>query len=253
MYVAMKCLDEYHAISRCIGDFHDEEFVEKIVVLDGGSTDFTVFELNRFPKVEVHTLVWNDLCPHMETTASNNLLGYIPNGKLLFILDFDEKMSDGLKEKLREIDKGEVYIPDLCAVHFSRRTFEPLRYDGSLFCMYDDNGWPMISHQIGQYPDYQCRMFIRHYRLHWINSPHHVLNGHDTEMCIDADIIHFNKDDLRDRINLEKKWALCQARRAELGLTADLFETDPKPEIAEFFSMEAWRGEKKKERTKKRK
>ena len=78
MYVAMKCLDEYHAISRCIGDFHDEEFVEKIVVLDGGSTDFTVFELNRFPKVEVHTLVWNDLCPHMETTASNNLLGYIP-------------------------------------------------------------------------------------------------------------------------------------------------------------------------------
>lgn len=245
MWIAMKCLNEGKVVNRCISDFHDEDFVEKIVVLDGGSTDFTVFELKKFSKVEVHTLVWNDMCPHMETTASNNLLGYIPNGKLFFILDFDEKMSNDLKDALRKIDRGDIYIPEMCAVHFSRRTFEPIRYDSSPFCMYDDSQWPVVSHQIGQYPDYQCRMFVRSYRLHWINSPHHVLCGHNEEMNINADIIHFNKDDLRDREQLEKKWALCQAIRSELGLPPDLFETTPKPEIAEFFTMEAWRGEKK--------
>jgi hypothetical protein len=77
--------------------------------------------------------------------------------------------------------------------------------------------------------------------MHWINSPHHVLSGANHSTNIDADIIHYEKDDLRHRMRIEKGWARAQARRKELGLPADVFETTRKLEIAEFYDPEAWK------------
>ena len=237
--VGMKCLNEGKIARRCIADFHDDEWVKEIVVLDGGSTDFTTFELHTFSKVRVHTLKWDDLCPHQETLSSNALLGYIRNGETVFILDFDERLSPELREYLHEVAKGEHYISELCGVHFSRRTFELIRYEGSPHAIIGGDGWPEVLAQIGNYPDYQCRMFIKDYHLHWVNSPHHVLCGQTSEISIRADIIHYEKENFTDRINLEKKWLLCQARRQELGLIADIYETQPNPELAS--EIEEWK------------
>ena len=239
--VGMKCTNEAKIAHRCIADFHDDKWVKEIVVLDGESTDFTIYELKKFPKVRVHTLKWQDTCPHQETVSSNALLGYIRNGEIVFILDFDERISPDLRNFLYEVYEGRHLVSELCGVHFSRRTFELIRYENSPHAMIGEDGWPLTLSQTGQYPDYQNRMFIKNYHLHWVNSPHHVLCGHKSEFLVNADIWHYEKEDFRDRINLEKKWLLCQAIRNELGLTADVFETQVKPELAEYSDMEGWR------------
>ena len=60
MWVGMKCLNEEKVVKRCISDFHDEPFCEKIIVIDGGSTDYTVQELKKFSKVQVFVHPWID-------------------------------------------------------------------------------------------------------------------------------------------------------------------------------------------------
>lgn len=240
MIIGMKCLDEAKVVQRCIGDFHDEPFVDRIIVLDGHSTDYTVQELKRFPKVEVFQFPWIDEYHAMETTASNILLSYIPQGDLMMIMDFDERMSKGLKAFLNDLDPSTV--PEQSTMHFSRRTFELMRYDNSPFAMLEADGWPIISHQIGQYPDYQCRLIRKHYAMHWVNSPHHQLIGVLSNKNVDADIVHYEKDDMRDRVMIEMKWARCQARRIELGIPPDIFESDVKhPEIGEYYDPEGWK------------
>jgi len=240
MIILMKCLDEEKYVPRCLKHFHDEPFVTKIIIIDGGSTDFTVQECKKFPKASVFIHKWLDWYHDNEVCQSNIALSYIPNNELAFILDFDEMMSDELKVKLGEIDKSQSIIPCDGAACFSRRTYEVIRYEDSHHAILDKTGWPLISHQIGQYPDYQMRLVRKNYQMKWINSPHHHLIGHIDEQFFDADIIHFEKDDYRDRVRIEKKWALAQARRRSLGLEADIFESSPKATIAEYYNPEAW-------------
>jgi len=244
MIILMKCLDEEFVVRRCISDFYDEEFVSQIIVVDGKSTDFTVQELKQFPKVSTFIHEWIRSYHYQEVIQSQICLSYVPNGEIFFILDFDERMSDKLKETLSKIDKGEIYIPDETIVNFPRRTLDILRYENSPHAIIGDDGWPIISHQIGQYPDPQCRLMRKFPSFHWINSPHHVPCGHKSEIVLEGDILHFNRDDLRCRERTEKQWAFAQARRKELGLTADRFETKIKIEIAEAFEPEYWKGKK---------
>lgn len=239
MQILLKGLNEERSVKRCISDFIDEPFAERILVVDGGSTDYTVQELKRFPKVEVFVHPWIDSYHGMECSQSNIGLSYIPENSLVVILDFDERFSGELKEYLNTLDEST--IPTGCAGHFSRKTYEVLRYENSPHAILDDDGWPILANAIGQYPDYQNRLLRKTYKMHWINSPHHVMIGHDSVLNIQKDIIHYQKDDLRDRERIEKRWARAQARRTELGLSADVFETQIKPEIAEFYSPEGWK------------
>lgn len=240
MIVLMKCLDEEKYVNRCIGDFHDEEWVDRIIVIDGCSTDYTIQELLQFDKVEVYQHAWIDSYHDMEVSQSNIALSYIPHNQIAMILDFDEKMSDDLKNILYEIEKG-IFPFTTDIAHFSRRTIEPIRYDGTPFAMVGEDNWPIESHQIGQYPDYQCRLIRKNPNLRWINSPHHILIGYESNQNIDADIIHYEKDDLRDRERIEKKWLRTQVRRKELGLSPDVFQTTIKPELHKFFDSSYWR------------
>jgi len=241
MIILMKCLNEEYAVKRCISDFHDEDFVDRIIVIDGKSNDLTVHELRKFPKVEVYVHEWLHDYHDNEVCQSNIALSYVPKHEVAFILDFDERMSPELKDKLREINLNQDDIPESSVLNFSRRTFDVVRHEGSTHAVLDDDGWPIILSQIGQYPDYQPRLIKKSIYMHWINSPHHVLSGAGHSSNVDADIWHFEKDDARHRRRIEMQWARCQARRKELGLVADLFETTPKIEIAEYYQPEAWK------------
>jgi len=237
----MKSLNEEFTVKRCLSDFIDEPFVSKVVCVDGDSSDFTVNELKQFSKVEVHVHKWLHDYHYQEVIQSQICLSYIPNGEIFFILDFDERMSDGLKETLSAIDKREIFIPVETIVHFPRRTFDSLRHEDSPHAILGEDGWPIISNQIGQYPDPQCRLMRKFHQFHWINSPHHIPCGHKHEMMLKGDILHHNKDDLRCRDRVERQWAFNQVRRKELGLTADVFETRVKLEIAEAFEPGYWK------------
>jgi glycosyltransferase involved in cell wall biosynthesis len=238
--IGMKCLNEAKAVQRCIGDFHDEPFCDKVIVIDGGSSDYTLQELKKFPKVQVFVHPWLDDYHYQEVIQSNILLSYIPQGEIMMIMDFDERMSPALKSFLNDLDPST--MPEQSCVHFSRVTYELMRYENSPYAMMEDDGWPMISHKIGQYPDYQCRLIRKHYAMHWINSPHHQLLGALSNKNVDANIIHYEKDDVRDRVAIEMKWARAQARRIELGIPPDIFESNVKhPEIGEYYDPEGWK------------
>ena len=229
MIILMKCLDEEKAVDRVISDFHDADFVDRIIVIDGGSTDYTVQELKKYDKVEVFIHPWLDWYHDMEIIQSNIALSYVPHGKVCFILDFDEKMSDELKFELCRID-SEGMTGDIG--HVGRRTFDLLRFPDSPYAMIEEDGWPILSNQIGQYPDYQCRLIKKQAGMNWVNSPHHQLFPKGlSNRGISGDVIHYEKDDRRDRERIERKWARAQARRKELGLSADVFEGKVKPEF----------------------
>lgn len=242
MIILMKGLNEELYVERCISDFVNEPFVDKIVVVDGDSTDLTVYKVKQFPKTEIHVHKWLHHYHYQEVIQSMICLSYVPNGELFFIIDFDERMSDELKQTLNAINRGELFIPDHCAIHFPRRTFDVIRYENSPYAIVGDDGWPIPANQIGQYPDYQCRMMRKSESFHWINSPHHIPCGHKTQMHLNGDILHYEKNDLRERKRIEIGWARNQASRRELGLSADSFETKIKPEISEAFDPEYWKG-----------
>ena len=244
MILLMKGLNEEKMVERVMTNVHDEGCFERIIVIDGGSTDFTVHTLRQWEKPEVFVHPWISWYHDMEVIQSNIALSYVPHGQMCFILDFDERVTDGLKTELQQVET--VFRTgryDFKIGHVPRRTYEPMRFPESPYAMVDaGTGWPVQSHQIGQFPDYQCRLIVREVGMHWINSPHHVLYPRDfPSYTFRHDLEHYEKDDLRDRTRIEKLWLRAQARRRELGLTCDEFECKPKKEIAECANPEYWR------------
>jgi len=236
-------------VPRVIGDFYKEPWVDRIIVIDGGSTDSTVHALKEFDKVEVFIHPWDFDYHDNEVSQSNIALSYVPANNLAFILDFDEKMSPELKEVLAKIDEDG--IPNNCdTAHFSRRSYELMRHEDSPFAIEDDDGWFLTSHSIGQYPDYQLRLIKKKVGMHWVNSPHHVMFGIGqffpyqlfSTVSIDADIIHYHgKEDARQRVRIEKQWLRTKARREELGLAPDCFECTTTPEMAKYGTKKGWK------------
>lgn len=244
MLLLMKGLNEEKSVKRVMENVHDEPYFERIIVIDGGSTDFTVQALREWKKPEVFIHPWFNWYHDMETTQSNIALSYIPHGQMCFILDFDERLTLEVKRELEEVEeKFKAGTFGFQIGHVPRRTYEPLRFPESPYAMLDAvDGWPVISHQIGQYPDYQCRLIVREVGMHWINSPHHVLHPPNlSSYMFESDLEHFEKDDLRDRKRIEKLWLRAQARRKQLGLKCDRFECDPKKEIAQCADPGYWR------------
>lgn len=244
MKVLMKILGEEMEIGRCIKDFHDESWVSGIIIIDGGSTDYTVHEAKQFDKVEVFVHPYLDWYHAAEIMQANIMMSYINDGEICFLIDADERLSPELKKYLGEIN-GENEMPHgVDLVHIPRKTIEVLRYEYSPFCIYGDDGWPIESHQIGQFPDYQPRLIKRSYKMHWAHSPHRVLIGFEKNYNLanlDAYILHYEKDDIRKRHSIERRWLRPDATRKKLGLVNDLYETGAKPEYAEATGPEFWK------------
>lgn len=239
MLIGMKALNEERMIDRVIGDIHGEPWVEKIIVIDGWSTDYTVQELKQWDKCEIYLHKWENWYHDQEIVQSNILMSYIPYGQVYFILDFDERCSQRLKDALAYIDEhGMPGGAEIC--HVSRKTIEVLRYEDSPHAILGEDGWPIEAFQVGQYPDFQCRIIQRQPKMYWINSPHHELTGWNKNLNLSVDLIHYEKDDLRDRTRIERSWARCQARRKELGLTADSFEGRVQHDVHKYTNPDNW-------------
>jgi len=243
MILLMKCLNEEKNVERVMRNVHDEPYFERIIVIDGGSSDFTVQALREYNKPEVFIHPWLHWYHDMEVIQSNIALSYVPHGSMAFILDFDERLTDELKKELASLycmfRSGTLFYK---IGHVPRRTYEPLRFPESPYAMVGYDGWPIISRQIGQYPDFQCRLIVREVGMHWINSPHHVLYPPDLSTYkFESDLHHYEKDDMRDRTRIEKLWLRAQARRKQLGLKADKFECKPHNNIAEYANPGKWR------------
>jgi len=245
MILLMKCLNEENVAERVMDNIKDEDWVSRIIVVDGCSTDYTAHILKRYDKVEIYFHPWLDWYHDMEVLQSNIALSYVPHGEVCFILDFDEKVTDDLKGYLKMIaERGMPEGADVGAV--PRQTWDLMRYEDpypSPFAILGGDGWPVTTHQTGQYPDYQTRVIKRNPSMHWINSPHHMLQGvyKTVRFPEGCDIIHYEKDDYRDRERIEKKWLRAQARRKELGLLPDSFETKVRPDWGQYVDPRYWR------------
>ncbi len=236
MRFSMQCVNEEKAVARCLGDFHDLPWVDEIIVIDGGSTDYTVQELKQFPKVKVFVHPWVDEYHNMNCVQRNIGLSYFREGEIFFMLDFDERMNDKLKLFLETVNSKK-YLLDSDLGLVARQTVEVMRHELSPYAILDpDTGWPIVAYQTGQWPDYQPRLIRKNYHMHWVNCPHHVLDGiaKETRLPTDYFLWHYEKDDARDRERIEKKWLRNKLRREELGLSDDVFPSQVKPELSKF-------------------
>ena len=243
MRIVMKCLNEEKVVHRVISNFHDEPWVDNIIVIDGGSTDYTVHELKQFKKVRVFIHPYLDWYHDMEIMQANVMASYVPNGEIFFSLDFDERCNSALKEFLNQVNETQELPGGADVVHIARRTVEVLRHEDSPFAILEEDGWPIESHKTGQFPDYQARLFRRLPQHHWVQSPHRTLMGFEKNCNWNPDcyIEHFEKDDFRDREWIEKRWLRAYATRKTLGLPCDLHEPDVKSEYAEAIEADYWR------------
>lgn len=248
MIVLAQAVNEERYIDRVLGHIINEPFCTRFILIDGGSTDYTREAVLEYPKTEVFIHPWVDWYHDMNVMQRNVGLSYVPHGKLAVIIDFDERFSQPLIDRLNEIEETglESGIDALC---FPRKTFHLLRHeDDSPFAVLDDDGWPIPSGPKGEYPDYQMRLIRRKVGMHFVNSPHHVVFGFREGLFKEdflpegMDILHYDgKDDSRDRNSIERKWARAQARRKELGLTHDVFECRLAPEHYDYGQPGTWK------------
>jgi hypothetical protein len=245
MRIAVKCLNEEKYMKRFLSDFHDLDWVSEIVIVDGRSSDFTVNEAKQFKKVVVHQHEYLPAFHDAEIIQAQILFSYFQNGEIFFLLDVDEFMTEGLKSFLAEVDKKGELPENADLVHIPRKTYEVLRYPDSPFAILDETGHTIFDHSIGQFPDYQPRLFRRSYKMHWVQSPHRCLLGFERNYNLPPDenvcILHPDKDDFRDRQAIERRWLRPNAARKELGLTADLYEAGVKPEYADAADPSYWK------------
>jgi len=79
--------------------------------------------------------------------------------------------------------------------------------------------------------------------LHWVRSPHRVLLGYKSNHNIDRDlgiyILHYEKDDIRKRHSIERRWLRPDAARRKLGLKGH--GTGAKPEYEQATEPDFWK------------
>lgn len=245
MRIFMKCLNEQRSVRRVIGDLHDEPWIDEFVAIDGWSSDYTVQELKQFSKVVVHPHKYEDWFHDQEIVQAGILFSYAMEGEIIFLLDFDERLTPELKQLLSDINESQELPEGADLVHIPRRTIEVLRYEDSPIAIMGEDGWAIESHQIHDFPDFQPRLIRKSYKMHWVQSPHRTLIGwtknHNLSPELGAYIIHYEKDDYRDREWIERRWLRPDATRASLGLSHDLYATRPKREFAEAAKPEFWK------------
>ena len=102
----MIVLDEEECIQRSVASIH--EYVDEIIVVDGGSTDHTIDILNTFPKVRIIHNPWPK-----DYSIQRNLAIESAKGEWIFVLDADEYILPYVGQFLQHLlvkDGVDVYI-----------------------------------------------------------------------------------------------------------------------------------------------
>jgi len=137
-------------------------YVDKVVIVDGGSIDDTIFYFRNWakkePKIEFHLFPWTDNWP----AQRNNYLQFVPDNTWALVSDPDEVFEQELLEKLpliikraEEMDRDMVgFQCRSVSMHGPERTWENL-----------DDYWKRLLFK--KYPDTQ-----------YVGNPHEGLANH---------------------------------------------------------------------------
>jgi glycosyltransferase involved in cell wall biosynthesis len=159
-----------------------------VVAIDGGSTDDTI-KLLTDAGAEVYHHFYDKTYFNAQANQRNISISYIKNGEPTIVFDIDECMSKELSDYISYLAAN---CPDYGLI--SRRTFR----------MYDDINDP--KKRIGQYPDFQPRIFKISQKYKFVHGAHHQTLNCPEPIKIMKDIIHFQDENGR-REEIEKQWS----------------------------------------------
>lgn len=177
--------DEEECVQRAIDSIKD--YVDEIVILDGGSTDRTREICLANEKVKLFDIPFNPLAGDRFDTQKNNAIERALNEWILFI-DADEFYNSYVGESL-----GAMIDPNLNdgidAYAFSRKTF----IDGRLYNYIEQ--------------DWQIRLFKSYCR--YGGAIHEGIFGYNKHSFTNLDIMHYKKAEWQQKDN-ERVWDMGQ-------------------------------------------
>jgi glycosyltransferase involved in cell wall biosynthesis len=141
-------------------------WADERIVVDGYSSDHTIKRIQSIATRIVQS------ANHEQLNINKNLGFSMANSEWILCLDADERITESLATKIREILKE----PDCDAYRFPRRNY----FLGK---------WIMHG---GWYPDYQVRLFRRDKGIFECKHVHESLTVHGTVGTIDEPIIHYS-------------------------------------------------------------
>jgi len=187
--VCMIVQDEEACIARALDSVHNYDYIEEIIVLDGGSTDRTIEIASTYTKVKLHTYPFKPLEGDRIDEQRNRAIDLATNEWILF-LDADEYYESYTMLSIPYLLSKEYLELNQCdAFLFSRKNFLDNRLTNPIK------------------PDYQCKLFKRYCRF--VGIKHESLTGYNKSITTNLDIQHY-KTATMQQLDNERCWELGQ-------------------------------------------
>ena len=183
--VCMIVQDEEECLNRALDSIHD--YVDEIIIIDGGSVDNTRDIALSYPKVKIHDIKFGD--DDLAYTRQRNKAIELASNDWILILDADEYFEHYVGESLNKLI-AYATENDVDAFIFSRQTF----IDGKLKNIFQ--------------PDLKYRLFRNYCRFE--NKLHAEVVGWKKYKVTNLDIKHYKKAVWQDKDN-KHYWDLGQS------------------------------------------
>ncbi|MBD3306150.1 glycosyltransferase [candidate division KSB3 bacterium] len=169
------------------------KWADEIVVIDSGSTDRTV-EICRAYTPHVHQMAWHGYVDQKNLATANTSHDWVLN------IDADERVSDALAQKLRQIL---AQTPQYAGYFMPRKTY----YLGAWirYC-----GW---------YPDYKLRLFDK--RLgQWVGQAlHEKVQVEGPTAYLQHDLYHDTYEDIADHLRAMNSYTTIAASQKTTAIS----------------------------------
>lgn len=175
--VCMMVQDEECIIERCLDNIY--EYVDEIVVIDGGSVDSTKEIVSRYDKVVLYEIPFDGNFSNQRNAAIERArYGWI------FIIDADEYCYQYVLEQLRNLTENKAY-QDYDAFEFTRKTLIDGRFVNPISL------------------DLTIRLFKRNCR--YVYDRHEQVKGFENLCTTNMEIIHDKTSEWQQKDN-ERLW-----------------------------------------------